>query len=91
MSAFRRGVTAPLSSRLETCQNYSKMAERNGNQRRDEFRELSREQLVKLIDVNSRKLLHVDGEEFLRLRRENKPLKNPAWEPIDLLASLLSD
>lgn len=67
------------------------MAHRNGNDRSGDFRQLSREQLLKLIDTNSRKLLHVDGEEFLRLRRERRPLKNPAWEPLDMLASLLPD
>lgn len=70
------------------CENLS-VARRNANHGRYDFRELSREQLLKLIDLNSRKLLHVDGKEFLRLRRENKPIASPAWRPVEMLASLL--
>lgn len=80
-----------LPSPRETCQTHFIMARRNGTHRPSDFRQLSREQLLKLIDLNSRELLHVDGKEFLRLRRENKPIENPAWEPINMLASLLSD
>ena len=57
--------------------------------RTDGFRELSRSELIDLIDTNTRKFLGVGAQEFLRRREQHRPLKNPAWGPIDMLASLL--
>jgi hypothetical protein len=41
--------------------------------------------------------LHISGEEFLRRRRERKPVEDdlgqsvPAWGPLSMLAGLLDD
>lgn len=57
--------------------------------RTDGLRELSKPELVTLIDANARKFLGLDPGEFLRLRKQGKPIESPAWGPIDMMASLL--
>ena len=62
-----------------------------------DFIELSDEELRALIDAQARKFLHISGEEFLRRRRERKPIEDdlgqpvPAWGPLSSLAWLLDD
>ena len=50
---------------------------------------LSRDQIKDLIDRDARKLLGISGDEFLRRRAEKRPLKNPAWGAVEMLAYLL--
>jgi hypothetical protein len=51
--------------------------------------QLSDDDLREVVDLNARKLLGISGDDFLRLRREKRPLKKPAWSAVDMLACLL--
>ena len=51
--------------------------------------QLSDDDLREVVDLNARKLLGISGEDFLRLRREKRPLKKPAWSAVEMLACLL--
>lgn len=55
------------------------------------FRVLTRAQLLELLDHNTRKFLKMDAREFLKKRRDNRPVESLAWGPIDMLAALLPD
>lgn len=65
-----------------------------GNARRDgaspAVRELTREQLLRLIDARSRALLGVSGEEFMCLYKEGRLEHSPAEAPVIVLADLLA-
>jgi hypothetical protein len=54
-----------------------------------DFFQLSDDDLREVVDLNARKLLGISGEDFLRLRREKRPLKKPAWSAVEMLACLL--
>jgi hypothetical protein len=55
----------------------------------DELRILSDDELKKIIDKNAQKYLGINVRQFLRRLNSNKPLKSPAWGPIEMMASLL--
>jgi hypothetical protein len=55
----------------------------------NELRILSDDELKKIIDKNAQKYLGINLRQFLRRLNSNKPLKSPAWGPIEMMASLL--
>lgn len=55
----------------------------------DELRVLSDEQLRQIIDKNAQKYLGINVRQFLRRLNTNRPLRSPAWRPIEMMASLL--
>jgi hypothetical protein len=54
-----------------------------------ELRILSDDELKKIIDKNAQKYLGINVRQFLRRLNSNRPLKSPAWGPIEMMASLL--
>ena len=61
---------------------------RNGAE--GEIRELTKEQILKLIDERARYLLGISGEEFMRRYEAGELEDAPAEAPISVLADLVS-
>lgn len=55
-----------------------------------EIRELTREQILELIDERARYLLGISGEEFMRRYRAGELEDAPAEAPIAVLADLVA-
>jgi hypothetical protein len=90
-----RSYTAPRS-RLRTVDvllRLNHMGARAGKPRSSNgpFRQLSAAALRVLVDKNAKKYLGVRADEVLRRRKQGKPIRSPAWGPIEMLASLLPD
>lgn len=54
-----------------------------------ELRILSDDELKQIIDKNAQKYLGMNVRQFLRRLNANRPVKSPAWGPIEMMASLL--
>ena len=55
----------------------------------NEVRTLTDDELKTIIDKNARKYLGINVRQFLQRLNRNKPMQNPAWRPIQMMASLL--
>jgi hypothetical protein len=53
------------------------------------LRVLSDDELKQIIDRNAQKYLGMNVRQFLRRLNTNRPVKSPAWGPIEMMASLL--
>jgi hypothetical protein len=54
-----------------------------------DLRFLSDDELKQIINKNTQKYLGMDVHQFLRRLNAKKPVKSPAWRPIEMMASLL--
>jgi len=54
-----------------------------------ELRVVSDDELKQIIDRNAQKYLGMNVRQFLRRLNSNRPVKSPAWGPIEMMASLL--
>jgi len=68
----------------------AKKVRSNGRNGGDRIRELSREQILQLIDERARFLLGISGEEFMRRYEAGELEDAPAEAPVSVLADLVA-